>query len=170
MTRRGTKAQRQAEERLIRNLRALQEESVLVYAVRATCPAAWEILEADRDVAEPRVAITIRIEKGVAAFYKAMGRGGQARINRILATWAQRRIAEIAALEAEVAAWEPDPAPDDGALPDEFGTDIRERASRRASAESAPAPAEDGSDAAAQDPSEGDPPESDPSAGPDAGL
>ncbi len=43
----GTKSERLARERLLLNLRGLQEESVLDDDVRATVPEAWATLEAD---------------------------------------------------------------------------------------------------------------------------
>jgi uncharacterized protein (DUF4415 family) len=98
----GTKTERLARERLLLNLRGLQEESVLDDDVRATVPEAWATLEADVDVTEKKVKVTLWLDASVAAFYRAMGNGYQARINRVLATFAQMRIGKVKALDAQV--------------------------------------------------------------------
>ena len=95
MTRRMTKTERFATERMYRNLRALEDESVVDDLIRNLCPDAWRTLHDDLDVREKKVHVTLRLDASVAAFYRAMGQGYQARINRILATFAQMRMAEV---------------------------------------------------------------------------
>ena len=44
-------------------------------------------------VTEPKVKVTLYLDASVARFFRAMGNGYQARINRVLSTWAQMKIA-----------------------------------------------------------------------------
>jgi len=100
------KTKRLTMERLMLNLRALENEETLALAIRDLTPEAWDTLEADVDVEEKKVRVTLRLDESVAKFYRAMGRGYQARINRVLATFAQMRIAEVRRAEAEEEAFE----------------------------------------------------------------
>ena len=72
-------------------------------ALREEVPEAWHTLEADLDVWEPKEKVTLYVETSVARFYRAMGHGYQARINRILATWAQMKIAGEVRLDEALA-------------------------------------------------------------------
>lgn len=90
-----TKSARLAYDRLMKNLRALDDESNLDYAIRENIPQAWATLEDDLDVEEPKVKITLLLDKSVAAFYRGLGRGYQARMNRVLGTFAQTKIARV---------------------------------------------------------------------------
>lgn len=98
----GTKTERLARERLLKNLRAMDDEGTFDWYVKKEVPHAWATLEDDVDVSEPKVKVTLRLDESVAKFYRAMGSGYQARINRILATYAQLKIARVTALEAEM--------------------------------------------------------------------
>ncbi|WP_348540471.1 BrnA antitoxin family protein [Shimia sp. R9_3] len=49
---------------------------------------------------ERKEKVTLYLDKSVARFYRAMGKGYQARINRLLATWAQMKIAEELHIDA----------------------------------------------------------------------
>lgn len=100
----GTKAQRLAREGLSRNLLALSTETWLMETIREAVPDAWHTLEHDLDVQEPKEKVTLYLDRSVARFYKAMGQGYQARINRLLATWAQMKIAEELQVEATIVA------------------------------------------------------------------
>ena len=82
----------------LRDLDAAPEDGALI---RAHCPDAWRTLEEDVDVRERKTHVTLRLDESVAAFYRAMGPGYQARINRVLKTYAQMRIARVAAPEPE---------------------------------------------------------------------
>lgn len=75
-------------ERMLLNLEHLKEENELDYHVQALVPQAWDTLERDIDVEEKKTKLTLRLDDSVAKFYRAMGAGYQARINRILATFA----------------------------------------------------------------------------------
>ncbi|MEP3347480.1 MAG: BrnA antitoxin family protein [Litoreibacter sp.] len=93
------KSQRIAKERLGRLLQLADLEDDVSTLVREKIPQAWHRLEHDIDVEEPKVKITLRVDRSVAKFYRAWGNGYQARINRILATYAQARIAESLTIE-----------------------------------------------------------------------
>lgn len=102
--RKGGKAQRMAREALARNLLVLTSETWVTEALKEAVPEAWHTLEQDLDVAEPKEKVTLYLDRSVAKFYRAMGQGYQARINRLLATWAQMKIAEEVQLDAHLAA------------------------------------------------------------------
>ncbi len=74
----------------------LDNEGILNSHIRDNIPRAWATLEQDIDVTEKRTKITLRLDVSVAQFYRAMGNGYQARINRVLATYAQLRISQLA--------------------------------------------------------------------------
>ncbi len=91
---RPTKTQRITRQRLARNLLLLQSETWLPNALTDEVPEAWHTLEMDVDVEEPKEKVTLYLDRSVAKFYRAMGKGYHGRINRLLATWAQMKIAE----------------------------------------------------------------------------
>lgn len=90
----STKTQRIIRQALGRNLMMLNAQAWLPASLRDDIPEAWHTLEQDLDVEEPKVKVTLYLDRSVAKFYRAMGRGYHARINRLLATWAQMKIAE----------------------------------------------------------------------------
>lgn len=92
MGQRLTKTERIARGKLIRHMWEARGDA-LDEALAAEAPAAWHTLEADLDVTEPRVKVTLYLDASVARFFRAMGCGYQARINRVLSTWAQMKIA-----------------------------------------------------------------------------
>jgi len=90
-----SKGERIARQRLFRYIHEEDLESAdLSLALRDHVPLAWHTLELDLDVEEPKTKITLRLDHSVAKFYRAMGHGYQARINRILALWANMQIAK----------------------------------------------------------------------------
>ena len=91
--RRLTRSERMARDALMRNLIYLQRDTWVTAAIREEVPDAWHTLEADLDVWEKKEKVTLYLDGSVAKFYRAMGAGYQARINRLLATWAQMKIA-----------------------------------------------------------------------------
>lgn len=99
-----TQAQLTARTRLARNLLVLNSENWLSAALRDDVPDAWHTLELDLEVEEPKEKVTLYLDQSVAKFYRAMGKGYHARINRLLATWAQMKIAEELRLDCALAA------------------------------------------------------------------
>ena len=102
-----TKAAQNARAQLIWDLTYLRRERLVSTDIRDEVPEAWHTLEADIEAEETKEKVTLYLDRSVARFYKAMGKGYQTRINRLLRTWAQMKIAEEvrldAALEARVA-------------------------------------------------------------------
>lgn len=90
----GTKSQRIARQTLGRKLLMLNSDAWLPASLREDIPEAWHTLEQDLDVEEPKQKVTLYLDRSVAQFYRGMGKGYHARINRLLATWAQMKIAE----------------------------------------------------------------------------
>ncbi|MDV4145140.1 MULTISPECIES: BrnA antitoxin family protein [Shimia] len=102
-----TKAAQAARSQLIWDLTYLRRERLIDADIRDEVPEAWHTLEADIPTEEPKEKISLYLDKSVAKVFKAMGKGYQSRINRLLRTWVQMKIAEEvkldAALEARVA-------------------------------------------------------------------
>jgi uncharacterized protein (DUF4415 family) len=92
---RQTKTERLYFERFIKSLDHFKYEQNVDYALQNLIPKEWWMLENDIDVTEKKVKVTLLLDESVAKFYRAMGQGYQARINRILATYAQMRIAKV---------------------------------------------------------------------------
>ena len=112
----ATKTARLARARLERLLEGAGDDTALWAKVQDRVPEAWATLEEDIDCWEDKVKITIRVDSSVARFYRAMGKGYQARMNRILATYAQMKIGEVErarALEDKVDAIMKESLPED---------------------------------------------------------
>ena len=92
MVRKLTKSERIARGKLFRYLWEARED-VLDHVLEEEVPEAWHTLEVDLDVEEPKVKLTLYLDQSVAKFFQAMGKGYHARINRVLGTWAQLKIA-----------------------------------------------------------------------------
>ena len=94
-----TKTQRLAADKLQLLLLKAEGEIALERLIRHQAPEAWHRLETDLDVREKKVHVTLRLDESVAKFFRAMGPGYQARINRVLATYTQMRIAGFLDIE-----------------------------------------------------------------------
>ena len=100
-----TKTQRIAAERLSYHLWRADVEAAFDEAfIREQVPEAWHTLEADVDVEEPKVKVTLYLDSSVAKVFRAMGAGYQGRINRVLAMWVHMRAAGL--LDVEGRLWE----------------------------------------------------------------
>ena len=89
------KTQQMHLERLMLNAHHLETEDLSDYDIKHLIPVEWDTLERDVDVEEKKVKITLRLDESVAKFYRAMGNGYQARMNRILGTFAQMRMGQV---------------------------------------------------------------------------
>lgn len=98
-----TKTQRLARERLYRYAWEASRDMIDMDLLRDQVPDAWHTLEQDIDVREKKEKVTLYLDASVARFYRAMGLGYHARINRLLATWAQMKIAEVLRTDAAMA-------------------------------------------------------------------
>jgi len=96
-----TRTEAMARERLYRHLWEARGDT-LSLALREEAPDAWHTLEADLEVLEPKVKVSLYLDASVAKAYRAMGRGYQARMNRILGTWLQMKIAGLLEREAAI--------------------------------------------------------------------
>jgi uncharacterized protein (DUF4415 family) len=104
MTRKMTKSERFARDRLTYHLWQMEEDFDLDFpAVRENVPEAWHTLEADIDCFEPKEKVTLYLDKSVARVFRAMGAGYQTRINRVLASWVQLRAAGMVETERRLA-------------------------------------------------------------------
>src|SRR6056297_3597089 len=99
---RMTKTERIAREGLMKNLIHLNRDGWISSMIEDDIPEAWHTLEADVDVEEPKEKVTLYLDRSVARVYRAMGKGYHARVNRLLATWAQMKIAGEVELEAKL--------------------------------------------------------------------
>lgn len=81
------------------NQLSLNDQRTLEFTLREEVPEAWHTLEYDLDVVEAKVKVTLWLDKSVAQFYRGMGKGYQARINRILALYAHMKIAKFIDVE-----------------------------------------------------------------------
>lgn len=103
MAPRMTKAERIARDKLMQFLfEETHQRDDISLSLRKKVPEAWHTLERDLDVIEDKEKITLRLDRSVARFYKAMGPGYQARISRILALWANMKIADALRVEEAV--------------------------------------------------------------------
>ena len=100
---RMTKTERLARDTLMRDLIQLSRDGWITNQLAEEVPDAWHTLEADLEVEEPREKVTLYLDRSVARFYRGMGRGYHARINRLLRTWAQMKIAGEVQLDAYLA-------------------------------------------------------------------
>jgi len=98
-----TKTQTLARDTLMRDLIHLSRDGWIDTTLAEEVPDAWHTLEADLDVEEPREKVTLYLDRSVVRFYRGMGRGYHARINRLLRTWAQMKIAGEVQLDAYLA-------------------------------------------------------------------
>lgn len=91
-----SRSARHAYERLILSAYAEEaEKHNSAYDLRDVIPEAWAALEQDVDLPEPRVKTTLYLDKSVSAYFRALGPGWQNAVNRVLATYAQMKIADV---------------------------------------------------------------------------
>lgn len=143
----ATRTARLARARLERLIEGQGDDTALWRKVQQRVPEAWATLEDDIECWEDKVKITIRIDTSVARFYRAMGKGYQARMNRILATYAQMKIGEVArerALERELDAYLEGLTPDEVIeLARKYGAELDEDAIAALTRQGAPLPADE---------------------------
>lgn len=103
MPRQMSKTERAARRRLIYHLWLASEDRLPWDELRAEVPDAWHMIEADIECHEPKEKVTLYLDKSVAKMFRAMGHGYLARINRILDSWLQLKIAAMLDTEAALA-------------------------------------------------------------------
>jgi uncharacterized protein (DUF4415 family) len=90
-----TRTERLARRRLFYHLWIADEDTPPLAEMRAEVPEAWHMIEADIDCFEAKRKMTLYLDQSVAKMFQAMGKGYQARINRILNTWLQMKMAGL---------------------------------------------------------------------------
>ena len=90
-----TRTERLARRRLIYHMWLAEEDQLPLARMREEVPEDWHMIEADLDCLEPKRKITLYLDTSVARMFQAMGKGYQARINRILGTWLQMKMAGL---------------------------------------------------------------------------
>ncbi|MEQ9260619.1 MAG: BrnA antitoxin family protein [Roseovarius sp.] len=90
---RPTQTQLTARERLMQDMIYLQQQSWIPATVAEEIPEAWHTLEVDVPVTEKKEKVTLYLDASVAKFYRAMGQGWHARVNRLLGTYAHMKLA-----------------------------------------------------------------------------
>jgi uncharacterized protein (DUF4415 family) len=86
----------------LRDLMRLSQDKMIARMLSEEIPEEWHMIMHDIPAYEKKEKLTLYLDKSVAKFFKAMGNGYQARINRILATWARMVILEDMELENEL--------------------------------------------------------------------
>jgi len=103
MAYRMTKTERIALDRLmLHTWHWMNDGDTVEEELRRITPRAWATLELDIDCDEPKEKVTLYLDRTVARAFKMMGKGYQARINRLLATWLQMRAAEMLETDEEL--------------------------------------------------------------------
>jgi uncharacterized protein (DUF4415 family) len=100
----GAKTRRLAEERFhhLIAMQTLTFDNGFLEAAQKEVPEAWHTLEVDVDVEAPKEKVTLYLDRAVIAIFRRMGKGYQARINRILETWVQMKMAEKVQFQKEI--------------------------------------------------------------------
>ena len=101
---RGPKSRKLAAERLDYLLYKAnrEEDEAFLDSARHEIPDAWHTLEMDVPCEAPKTKVTLYLDDAVIRMFRRMGRGYHARINRILETWLQMKMAEKSVFMREV--------------------------------------------------------------------
>lgn len=103
MAYRMTKSERIARDRLALHMwHWMKDDQDVEDELRKITPRAWATLELDIDCDEPKEKVTLYLDRTVARSFKMMGKGYQARINRLLVTWLQMRAAGMLETDEEL--------------------------------------------------------------------
>lgn len=102
----GPKTKRLAEARLhqLLFLEAMTRDELFLETARKEIPEAWHTLETDIEAQAPKQKVTLYLDRAVIQMFRKMGKGYQARINRVLETYMQMRIADKAIFRKELMA------------------------------------------------------------------
>ncbi len=88
-----------AREMLLKDLTYLYRETWIPNMMADETPDAWHTLLHDLDVEAKKQKVTLYLDRPVAKFFRDMGLGYQARINRVLSTFVQMHAAKQVRLE-----------------------------------------------------------------------
>ncbi|MEM6932953.1 MAG: BrnA antitoxin family protein [Pseudomonadota bacterium] len=76
-------------------LKQQQVEMETLQRQRDLIPSAWHEMEEIAPCTPPKQKLSLVLDRDVVKFYRALGRGYQARMNAILRTWMQARRAKV---------------------------------------------------------------------------
>ena len=96
---RNSLSRQEMRDRELRDLVRLSQDKMIARMLAEEIPEDWHMIMHDIPTYEKKEKLTLYLDKSVAKFFKTMGNGYQARINRILATWARMVILEDMELE-----------------------------------------------------------------------
>ena len=105
MPTKGPKTRRLAEARFYQLLflsNVMESNDVFFEVARKEIPEAWQTLEMDVETEAPKEKVTLYLDRAVITMFRKMGKGYQGRINRVLETWLQMKIAEKGELRKRV--------------------------------------------------------------------
>lgn len=90
-----TKAEANARRRLTRYSYEMRMEEDLVSEIDDLVPDDWHLVDADFPCDPPKAELTIEVDRDVADAFRKMGGDVDGRVNRILGTWLQMKIAGL---------------------------------------------------------------------------
>ena len=96
---RNSLSRQELRDRELRDLMRLSQDKMIARMLSEEILEEWNMIVHDIPAYEKKEKLTLYLDKSLAKFFKAMGNGYQARINRILATWARMVILEDMELE-----------------------------------------------------------------------
>ena len=96
---RNSLSRQELRDRELRDLMRLSRDKMIARMLSEEIPEEWHMIMHDIPAYEKKEKLTLYLDKSVAKFFKAMVNEYQARINRILATWARMVILEDMELE-----------------------------------------------------------------------
>ncbi|MEL7255027.1 MAG: BrnA antitoxin family protein [Pseudomonadota bacterium] len=91
---RKTRAQMTALDRIQRDIIYLDREAWVSRKLDDLIPPEWHTLERDVDVDPKKQKVTLYLDAPVVRYFRGMGNGYQERINRLLSTWMNMKVAD----------------------------------------------------------------------------
>ena len=88
-----TQTQMTAMDRLLRDIQFLDREDWIHREIETLIPPEWHTLEQDVEVTPKKAKVTLYLDAPVLKYFRAMGNGYQERINRLLSTWMNMKVA-----------------------------------------------------------------------------
>lgn len=99
---RMSRTERIARQNFSRDWYVLEQMDLDLETMRAKLPEDWHLVEHDLDLNEPKQKVTLYLDRSVARSFKAMGKGHQGVMNRVLHSWMQAKAAQMLELEGRL--------------------------------------------------------------------
>ena len=99
---RMSRTERIARQNFSRDWYVLEQMDLDLESMRAKLPEDWHLVEHDLDLSEPKQKVTLYLDRSVARTFKAMGKGHQGVMNRVLRSWMQAKAAQMLELEGRL--------------------------------------------------------------------